>query len=919
MLNLFPEPQPPLAAEFALTDQSNLLIHYLGDVFDWHGYVKFVSLAALRETSRDVPLEKLFVEPSVSPQYLSPDALEATPPPATQRISTALLEHPRVVLLGDPGSGKSTIVNWICTVSSRSTNNSLTGKIGAPLVPVPLVLRELGLGRDFVRLSEPGLLWDRLLELFLARPVAAHLHADREKHSRFEDSLLGRMLITGQAFMLLDGIDEIGSLESRSALRDAVHEGMRRYPRCRWLLTSRVVGYDEIPFDSLSSALAPEEYFALLDEKMINAFPPKDTGNSIGEGFIKGLVAGMQKPPAVQAASRFYLAPFDNDQVEQFTRLWWAHHESNPHLAGTKPTQFLNALRQSPGARSLARLPHLLTMIALIYRVRAELPDGRALLYSLIADAYLGTLDKERGLEHLRPIPHGVDEMSRWLAAVAWHLQRQRTEKPDAEAGVFITRSELLDLLSKVIPPKPDDSSHHVAELFVDYVARRSALLLPRGQAPSGDDLYAFLHLSFQEYFAAQFLRDRVADPEWRQLDAENEQYGTRPEDLQRYATLPVWRETLIFLFESAALVSRVFPQRLTERLFHWPRDVSKWRDFRVPTVEQLKSKQSTSQSQANEQGVALVAGLSVNPHVVLDPLARTSLWERCWRWELKRQRNIEKAKNFSAYHRNDVARELLSRPSSERDTVGVLLRVAATLRVTLLNLERCLGLSDLAPLAKLTGLTQLNLNECASVTDLAPVASLSKLKMLYLGACTGLTDLTPVAKLGRLTVLSVRGWRGSIDLIPLARLAKLFYLDCTSCQELTDLSPLANLANLSYLSLFDCPQVVNLTPLADLVKLRDLDLSWCIALADVSPLANLADLYQLNLDWCAGLADIAPLAKLTKLETLGLEGCTKLTDLAPLSSLVNLKDLDLKGCTGLAEAQIQQLQQVLPKAKIER
>lgn len=30
-------------------------------------------------------------------------------------------------------------------------------------------------------------------------------------------------------------------------------------------------------------------------------------------------------------------------------------------------------------------------MMALIYRVIAELPDGRAKLYGLIADAYLGT------------------------------------------------------------------------------------------------------------------------------------------------------------------------------------------------------------------------------------------------------------------------------------------------------------------------------------------------------------------------------------------------------------------------------------------------------------------------------------------------------------------------------------------------
>jgi internalin A len=558
-------------------------------------------------------------------------------------------------------------------------------------------------------------------------------------------------------------------------------------------------------------------------------------------------------------------------------------------------------------------------MIALIYRVRAELPDGRALLYSLIADAYLGTLDKERGLEHLRPIPHGVDEMSRWLAAVAWHLQRQRTEKPDAEAGVFITRSNLLDLLSKVIPPKPEDDSRHIAELFVDYVARRSALLLPRGQTPSGDDLYAFLHLSFQEYFAAQFLRDRVADPEWRKLDEENEQYGTRLEDLRRYATLPVWRETLIFLWESAALVSRIFPQRLIERLLGWQRDVSIWRDFRVPTVQQLESKESESAWQANAQEVALIAGLSVNPHVVLDPSARRSLWERCWRWELKIQKRLTKPRKYSHLFEKQVARELLARPSFEGESVDVLCRVAATLRITSLNLSGCRALSNLAPLATLTGLTQLVLTDCASLTDLAPLVNLAKLETLQIGGCTALTELSPVAKLTNLAFLDLRVWRGRPDFTPVAKLVALTYLDLGGCQELTDLGPLTSLAELIYLDLSWSPKLVNLAPLSNLAGLTWLVLSGCNSLTELAPLARLTDLTYLFLSFCDGLKDLTPLAKLTKLDRLVLTCCTKLTDLAPLFSLVNLKHLDLTGCTGLAEAQVQQLQQALPKAKIER
>lgn len=48
------------------------------------------------------------------------------------------------------------------------------------------------------------------------------------------------------------------------------------------------------------------------------------------------------------------------------------------------------------------------------------------------------------------------------------------------------------------------------AAVFLDYVARRSGLLLPRGE-----DRFAFIHLSFQEYFAACFLEEQVTSPMW--------------------------------------------------------------------------------------------------------------------------------------------------------------------------------------------------------------------------------------------------------------------------------------------------------------------------------------------------------------------------------------------------------------------
>ena len=79
-----------------------------------------------------------------------------------------------------------------------------------------------------------------LLQAFLKHAMSAPLR---------DDTFLHEKLAAGQAFILLDGIDEIGDIEARERLRLAVFDGFARYPRCRWLLTSRIVDYSEVPFD----------------------------------------------------------------------------------------------------------------------------------------------------------------------------------------------------------------------------------------------------------------------------------------------------------------------------------------------------------------------------------------------------------------------------------------------------------------------------------------------------------------------------------------------------------------------------------------------------------------------------------------------------------------------------------------------
>ena len=369
------------------------------------------------------------------------------------RVEQALQEHPHLVVLGDPGSGKTTLLRYLALLYARDLAQGVqqvTERLGLSetgRLPVLLPLRQIG---AFLRTRRPdpdgtegcGLLLEFLLEYLKNERVP--LPAD------FFDSYLKE----GQAVLLLDGMDEVADPALRGRVARLVESFTLNYPTCRFVVTSRIVGYTGPARLSGDYSAATVRDFTLADVQQFLTHWHR-------------LIAVGQMGPG----------------------------ESAEHYAANQTAQLMQAIQENERIRELAINPLLLTVLALVHRDRVKLPDRRAELYAEAVDVLLGKWDEARGVKEItildeRPFDTGDRRLLRQTVALHMH-ERQQKE---------IAAEELRKLLSERFAEilGAGKGVRQTVERFQRVIEERTGLLAARGEG-----VYAFSHLTFQEYLAA--------------------------------------------------------------------------------------------------------------------------------------------------------------------------------------------------------------------------------------------------------------------------------------------------------------------------------------------------------------------------------------------------------------------------------
>jgi formylglycine-generating enzyme required for sulfatase activity len=335
-----------------------------------------------------------------------------------QPVLQLLEEKSGLILLGDPGSGKTTFLKSLALELSlgRAASPSLAGRLP---VLVPLSAYANALARRDVPLGTflSAYFKERGFELPLAPPF---------KHR----------LARGEILLLLDGLDEVREQQRRSLVVERVQDFYSRHRGAgnKFVLTSRVVGYREV---RLSVEGLAEATLVDFDEEEI-------------ESFIGRWTSAIEKAASGE------------------TRV--AREE-----AAREREELLAAVHGNPGVRSLASNPLLLTILALMKRQGVTLPERRVELYQRYVETLLKHWNLARGLGGRPSKDLDLLDTLRILQPLALWMHQ-------TSPGVgLVKEGDLNRELERIFRERKDRDPERSARQFLEDVREHTSLLLDRG------------------------------------------------------------------------------------------------------------------------------------------------------------------------------------------------------------------------------------------------------------------------------------------------------------------------------------------------------------------------------------------------------------------------------------------------------
>lgn len=384
-------------------------------------------------------------------------------------LQEALRER-RVLLVGDPGGGKTTFLRRIAFAACET----LLGKNIAAwpdLVPAtpclwPVLLRARRLAayiaKHAAELDSPEADSAEWLTRYLLHDSPWQLEADFFR-DKFEEGCL----------LLVDGLDEVAGDAARNSLARLLDHAGRRYPDVRIVASSR---------------------------------PPARAGQAAIPGFETVRIWNLE-----------------NAAIEIFVANWCrCLYPEEGQRAEEHQKDLLGQIVSKPAIREMALNPVMLTALAALHWHKRRLPNDRWELYDSVLK-WLAEARTEKRAEAGDRLP--AELCLKMMGSLALGMQADPRGRQ-----VEVTRYEAAQILAPAFRDKREHERHQEAERFLAVEEEDSGIVVGR-DGLGAENTVRFWHLTFQEFLAAielggdddarrrlLFEAQRLYEPAWREV-----------------------------------------------------------------------------------------------------------------------------------------------------------------------------------------------------------------------------------------------------------------------------------------------------------------------------------------------------------------------------------------------------------------
>ncbi len=374
--------------------------------------------------------------------------------PLTELIS----DHKRMLIVGEPGGGKTTFLQLIACVLAKDT----LGKaepcrkryLGLPLgkeAPVPIFMKLAALAEKMKRGNDGGGVGSSWRQVVRALEVF---------YGHGQSEILQKLLEDGRCALLLDGLDEVAEDRIRNRIVEMVNAILDRWGNNLIIISSRPFGYHD--------------------------------------------VAGLEQMATV------HIDAFGEKEIIEFLNRWG--QGLYPDKEEKKNIEYLSelqtAITKSAPIRRLARNPVMLTCLCVVHWNERKLPEGKA---DLLAAVLRWLLNAREDLRKKRGHTNSFAEECFKVLAFGMTLHSQGKQ-------VIVDLAWAADQLKipfyDILGIEDDDRVRREGRSFLEEEMLDSGLVEKYGAGQ-----LRFWHLNFQEHYAARAMVDRSDDAWWKLIE----------------------------------------------------------------------------------------------------------------------------------------------------------------------------------------------------------------------------------------------------------------------------------------------------------------------------------------------------------------------------------------------------------------